>query len=53
MRILVELAALSSDRSEEIFVVLDKARGIIDPENVSASVVPGPGRRADTGDGAA
>ena len=40
MRILVEVAALSPDRSEEIFVVLDKARGIIDPENVSASVVP-------------
>ena len=40
MRILVELAALGPDRSEEIIVVLDKARGIIDPENVSASVVP-------------
>jgi alpha-mannosidase len=40
MRILVELAALSPGRSEEIFVVLDKARDIIDPENVSSSVAP-------------
>jgi alpha-mannosidase len=40
MRVLVEMAALDPERSEEIVVVLDKARGIIDPENVSASVVP-------------
>jgi alpha-mannosidase len=39
MRILVEMAALDPDRSEEIILVLDKARGIIDPENVSAWVV--------------
>ncbi len=40
MRILVELAALDPDRSGVILDVLDKARDIIDPENVSASVVP-------------
>ena len=40
MVILMELAALDPDRSEEIMEVLDKARDIIDPENVSASVVP-------------
>src|ERR1019366_3891242 len=39
MRILSELAALDPDRSEEIFLLLDKSRAIIDPENVSASVV--------------
>ena len=40
MLILVELAALDSDRSEEINVLLEKARGMIDPENVCASLVP-------------
>ena len=40
MRILAELAALDPDRSQEIIVVLDKARGMIDPEDVSASVDP-------------
>ena len=40
MQILVELAARDPDRSEEITQVLDKARGIIDGDNVSASVVP-------------
>ena len=40
MRILAELAALDPDRSEEIIPVLDKARDVIDPENVSACVVP-------------
>jgi alpha-mannosidase len=38
MRILSELAALDPDRSEETVLALDKAQGIIDPENVSASV---------------
>ena len=40
MRILAELAALHLDRSEQIMTGLDKARSIIDPENVSAWVVP-------------
>ena len=40
MQILAELAELCPDRSEEIILVLDKARGIIDLENVSGSVVP-------------
>jgi len=40
MRILIELATLDPDRSEEIIPVLSKARSIIDPENVSASVFP-------------
>ena len=40
MRILAELAALDPDRSQEIIVVLDKARDMIDPEDVSASVHP-------------
>lgn len=40
MRILIELAALDPHRSEEINLVLDKARGLIDAQNVSASVVP-------------
>ena len=40
MRILAELAALDPDRAEEIIVALDKARDMIDPEDVSASVAP-------------
>ena len=40
MRILVELAALDPERSEQIMPSLDRAMGIIDPENVSACVVP-------------
>ncbi|HXN59566.1 MAG TPA: glycoside hydrolase family 38 C-terminal domain-containing protein [Acidimicrobiales bacterium] len=40
MRVLIEMAALDPDRSEEIIPVLDKARSIIDPENVSDSGVP-------------
>ncbi len=40
LQILLELAALDPDRSEELLGVLDTARGIIDPGNVSASVAP-------------
>ena len=40
MRILVELAALNPDRSDQIMRALDKARSIIDPDNVSAWVIP-------------
>ncbi|MGO9854200.1 MAG: alpha-mannosidase [Acidimicrobiales bacterium] len=40
MRILIELAAADPDRSEEINAVLDEARDLIDPENVSAWVAP-------------
>ena len=40
MQVLIELATLDPDRSEEIIPVLSKARSIIDPENVSASVIP-------------
>ncbi len=37
VRILAELAVLAPERSEEIARVLDKARGVVDPEDVSAS----------------
>jgi len=40
MQILVELAEYDPGRSEEIMRALDGAQGIIDPENVSACVVP-------------
>ena len=40
MRILMELAAFDSDRSEQIMPALDKARSVIDPDNVSAWVAP-------------
>ncbi len=39
MRVQIEMAALDTDRSEEILPVLEKARSIIDPENVSACVI--------------
>jgi alpha-mannosidase len=38
MRILSELVALDPDRAEETVLALDKAQGIIDHENISASV---------------
>jgi alpha-mannosidase len=38
MRILSELVALDPDRAEETVLALDKAQGIIDPDNISASV---------------
>ena len=40
MQILVELATHDPERSEEIVRMLDKAQGIIDPRDVSASVDP-------------
>ena len=40
MQVLLELAALDPDRSEEISLRLDKARGVVDPENVVSSIVP-------------
>ena len=39
MRVLVELAAVDPDRSGEILLALEKARGVVDPENVAASVL--------------
>ena len=40
MRVLVELAAQDPDRSEETILALERVRGIIDPEDVSAWVFP-------------